>query len=547
MSDSKSHPVDKPPRSSKSKGIHSIALATLLMTIGLALSKSTGFLRDVFVIERFTPGVLSDAFYLGFQIPDLVFQLLVGGAIQAAITPTLARSLERNEERNGWRSVSIFITFMSTVMLIVVLFGIFFGEGIFHFFYLSDFMTSEGNRYNEDTIKLAISASRVLFPQVFFMMLAALCIGILNAYKKFTSTAFGPTLYNICVLLSIIILGGAYPQAVINTAIGITVAAAVYFIFQGIMARHELTHFRPSLQLKEPGFRRLFRLAIPTMLSASVVQLNTIIISFFAGSFATGTMTSLRNAITLWQLPYGIFAVAVGNVMLPSLAGHFAAKDNRAARGLLARSLRNALFLTVPSAGLLFIMASDVVYAVFNMGGKYDAQTAMTTTIILRGFCLAIIMHTMIFIYNQAFYAIGKTRIPLFNGLINVGLSSFFCWLFISLEMGPQSLSLAYSLAATVSVLILSTLYGLKRSLRPKSLLPFMIRVSLCLGVLILIVYTLNQIPFTPTNKALELLWLAFRSAAGLGGYLLTARVFQMRELRTALERFDRLRKRRRS
>src|SRR5665647_843127 len=96
---------------------------------------------------------------------------------------------------------------------------------------------------DQDIVALAAQSSKALFPQVFFMMLAALCIGILNAYKKFSSTAFGPTLYNVCVVLSIVILGSQSDKAVINTAIGITAAAAMYFFLQFFMARRELTHF----------------------------------------------------------------------------------------------------------------------------------------------------------------------------------------------------------------------------------------------------------------------------------------------------------------
>ena len=198
-----------------------------------------------------------------------------------------------------------------------------------------------------------------------------MCIGILNAYKKFSSTAFGPTIYNICVVISILAFGKQTNQAVVNTAIGITASAGVYFLLQFFMARRELKSFRLSLDIHDEGFRELLHLAVPTMISASIVQLNTIIITSFTDGFDDGIIQSLNNAKTIWQLPYGIFAVAVGSVMLPSLSAHFAARDNKSARVLLGKSLRNALFLTIPSAGLLLAL-SPVSYTHLTLPTIYS-------------------------------------------------------------------------------------------------------------------------------------------------------------------------------
>ncbi len=528
-------------RNSGKRRTASMAVATFLMIIGLTLSKGTGFLREIFVVQEFGEGLYPDAFLLGFQVPDLFFQLLIGGSIQAAITPTLARSLESGEQKSGWRSVSIFITLMSVIMMAATLLGMLLSEWIFPLIYPDK---------NEAIVALAAQSSKALFPQVFFMMLAALCIGILNAYKKFSSTSFGPTIYNICVVLSIIILGGKSNQAVIFTAIGISGSAAVYFLLQFFMARRELRSFRFSLNLKDEGFRALLRLAVPTMISASIVQLNTIIINSFTGDFNDGIILSLQNAKTIWQLPYGIFAVAVGSVMLPSLAAHFAARDGKSARILLGKSLRNALFLTIPSAGLLFGLSGDVVMAIFNWNGSYSEATKETTGMILMGYCIAVIAQTVVFIYNQAFYAIGKTKIPLLTGVLSMVLISGSCAVMKALgllnsasEIGAIGLSLAYSLTSLVSALVLSSIYRQDRSLAPKSIWPFLIRCVLCLAVMFLAVYAFSLLPVAPQTKIGQLLWLGFRAGAGFGGYLLAARTMQMRELSSFVDRIRRRRK----
>jgi putative peptidoglycan lipid II flippase len=509
------------------KRVHSIALATFLMILGLTLSKSTGFLREIFIGLKFGyENIYAEAFYLGFQIPDLFFLLLVGGSIQAAITPTLARSLRRGDSANGWRSVSIFISTISVIMLAVTLIGVMLSDLIIPLIYASK---------DADVVRLAAQSSKALFPQVFFMMLAALCIGILNAYKKFSSTAFGPTFYNICVVLSIFLLADTTNQAVIRTAIGITISSAVFFILQFYMARRELKNFHFSLAWKDEGFRVLLSLAIPTMISASIVQMNTIIITIFTGGFSDGILQSLNWAKTIWQLPYGIFAVAVGSVMLPSLSAHFAAKDTESARNLLGGSLRNALFMTIPSAGLLLMLNLDVVPAIFKWTDTYSSFVGETTAMILIGYCVAVIMQTIVFIYNQAFYAIGKTKVPLFVGTLSMALTALFCFIFLAIlpdRLDPLGLSMAYSLTSTISALVLAGIYRKDRLMAPTGFRDFAARSLICLCVLLLTLFGMNMIPVHPNTKVWELFWLAVRSLVGVAAYMATARLLHMTELK---------------
>jgi putative peptidoglycan lipid II flippase len=429
---------------------------------------------------------------------------------------------------------------MTVIMLTATTLGMLLSDWIFPLIYSGT---------AKDIVSLAAQSSKALFPQVFFMMLAALCIGILNAYKKFSSTAFGPTVYNICVVVSILVFGKQTNQAVINTAIGITASAGVYFLLQFFMARRELKSFRLSLDIQDEGFRELLRLAVPTMISASIVQLNTIVITTFSGGFGekSGIIQSLQNAKTIWQLPYGIFAVAVGSVMLPSLSAHFAAQDYKSARVLLGKSLRNALFLTIPSAGLLLALRHDVVPAILKWTSSYKIASGETTALILMGYCLAVIFQTVVFIYNQAFYAIGKTKIPLYTGALSMILITGFCFILKSLDLlkpgsvvGALGLSLAYSLTSIITALILSTLYRKDRQLAPRSIAAFIVRSCICLGVLLLVVYALNVFPVNPQSKFGQLVWLAVRASAGFGGYLLAARAMQMKELSSFVDRIRR-------
>ena len=533
-SDRISVPTDRPDK--KKKSTASIALATFLMIVGLTLSKGTGFLRENFIMEKFGSGTkLADAFYLGFTIPDLFFQLLVGGSIQAAITPSLARMVESGQQRKGWKSVSTFITLIALIMLGITILGALLSDWFIPLIFFDK---------NAEVVALAAKASKVLFPQVFFMMLAAFCIGILNAYKKFSSTAFGPTIYNVFVVLAIVVFGGRSENGVVYAALGITVSAGLYFLWQFYMARGELRNYRVSLAIHDEGFKELLHLAVPTMLSASIVQLNTIIISAFTGKFDDGIIQSLNNSKTIWQIPYGIFAVAVGSVMLPSLAAHFAARDYKSARMLFGKSLRNALFLTIPSAGLLFALSYDVVPALFKWSDAYKTEQGQVTSMVLMGYCIAIIAQTFVFIYNQAFYAIGNTKVPLATGALSMVLITLFCSILKALGMlsstnsaGALWLSLTYSVTSVISALVLFILYRKNKLLAPKNLAPFLVRSAICTAFMLLLVYTMNVLPVHPSGKIASLLWLAVKGMIGFAGYFAAAKALNMKELTVFLDK----------
>lgn len=506
------------------KTVTSTSLAAILMMVGLLLSKMTGQLREILIAPIFGFGTISDAYIMGFQIPDLFYQLLVGGAIQAAITPTLAAAIEKREVRKGWRSVSIFINITSAAVLLAVVIGELLAPVLIPLFY---------GKSDPGTIELAIQVTRALFPQVFFMMMAALCIGILNAYKKFGSTSFGPSVYNVCVILAMVMLGEASGIGAIRVAAGVMLAACVYFVMQFMQARQELKHYTLSFDYHDSGFRKLLKLAVPTLISGSIIQINMIILTSFAGQYVgEGAVTALRYASTTWQLPYGIFAVAVGIVMMPSLAGFHAVHDYEGSRRLFVRSMRSVLFIIIPSAALFLVMRQDVVRAIFQWGSSVTERNVEATAAILGWYCLAMIAQAVVFLVNQAFYARKMTKVALLNGLITLVLNALLCWFFFTILPGNISnLSLAYAITSIVSAALLYTLYC--RSLpaaAPRRILPFIVRTLGCVLVLLLVVLALNSLPVVPAGKLLQLLWFGLRALIGFTAFFIASIALKMPE-----------------
>ena len=510
---------------------NSVVFSTILVMIGLVFTKGSGFLRDIFVSIKFSEDVYRDSFTLAFTIPDLFYNLLVGGAIFSTVTPYLSGQIAIGEEKKGMRTTSIFISVVSVVMITVCTLGTIFSKPIYSLYALK-------GGIDDETLELASSASRMLFPQIFFIMLAALSIGILNSYKRFSSTAFAPSIYNFAVLVSILIFAGNSKQQLVMTTGGILLASIVYAAFQYLVGRDKLSQIRFIFKPKDPDFIALFKRAIPILISSSIIQINVVILNYFAGQFDSGSIYGFRNASTIWQIPYGIFTVAITTVMTPMLAGYHESKKYEEASKLLSARIKSALFLMIPSAFFMAVLSVDVVKAIYQWTSSYTDTNAKTASTFLLGFTTAIITASVAHLFNQAFYAIGQTKIPLLAGTISLFLNPLFCQALIMLGVGPMSLSIAYSITNFCQMIILTVLYFRRKELAPHNMLGTIIKCFVAAAIMTGIVFVLDQIIPAQGGKITQLLIISLKGAAAVAVYFITALIFKMEETTFWIDRF---------
>lgn len=412
-----------------------VAQSTFIVAAALTLSKITGFVREILIAPVLGYGINTDAYFIGFQIPDLVYQLMIGGAIGAALTPFMSSALEKGQERRVWRSVSIFINVFLLATAIAILIGIVFAPGI---------ISSYNADKDPEVVARAIKVSRSLFPQIFFLMAAGFLSGILHAYRLFQRSAFGPTIYNLACIVLIVLWGNTSADGPARAAAGIVVAAIINFVFMIFMTRDKLLFYRPTISMKDKGFLRLWHLALPTLISGSVVQLNYIIQTSFANQF-TGAVTALQHGTTTWMAPYGIFGVAVSNVMTPTLSRAFARKDYKSMRGIFTQSLRRATFLVTPFAVAFAAMAEETIEAIYQWNNAIPYDRLLIEADVLRIYCLAMIVQTVVLMYNNAFYSRQTTRIALLTSILSLVFTPLLSTLFTKvLDFGIYGLPLAY-------------------------------------------------------------------------------------------------------
>lgn len=511
---------------------NSFKKAALVVIVGLLLSKVTGQVREVLYGVVLQKPELTDAYVQGFLIPDLIYDLLIGGSIQAALIPTLAKALGTQDERKTWRDVSTFISFFSLLMLLAVLI---LEVAAYPILALISKTTN---------LSLTVQVARRLFPQTFFMMGAALTIGILNAHKLFTRTALGPALYNSLVCVSLIVLGRANEQALLHVAVGISLSAFVYFIWQLLLARQLLPNIKFNCQFNRPGFRHLLLLALPTMLSASIAQFSNIFLQAYTKAMPAGSATALRYATTVWMLPYGVFTVAIGQVMLPSLATYIGQNNQVKAGEMLNKALRLVLLFALPSALIFFSLRQEIVVGIFwwkNQLPKFATgdlanyyEILKSAAGILTFYAPVIVCQSIIYIYNYAFYAHSITVVPLLNALISLLLTLGLGY-FAAQTGQVAGLSLAFLLASALIACILQGIYHHKfkqEKLRKFAFFLWQNWVALMALTVYLVLDHYYLAPLMFRHKLVNLAYLGARGLVAYAIYYLFAFLVGVNELR---------------
>ncbi|MEZ5848537.1 MAG: murein biosynthesis integral membrane protein MurJ [Geminicoccaceae bacterium] len=411
-----------------------------------ALSRITGFLRDLLIAFMLGAGVAADAFFVSFKLANFLRRLFAEGAFNAGFVPLFSRTLEGEGEEPARRFAEEALAVMSTVLLVTVLLVEIFMPAFVR-------LIAHGFEPDGERFRLAVELSRITFPYLMMISLAALFSGILNAIGRFAAAAFAPVLLNL-VLISALLLSGMHPDGPAHAlAWGVAVAGVLQLTWVVMAARRNgmaLALRPPSLT---PAIRRLFALILPGAVGAGVYQINLIIDIWFASGLAAGSISWLFYADRLNQLPLGIIGIAIGTALLPMLSRQLRAGQNEAAMVTQNRSIELALLLTLPATAALVAIGHTLIAALFERGAFTATDTAMTAAA-LMAFATGLPAYVLIKVLAPGFFAREDTRTPVKIAVVCLVVNI----VLITLLIGPLEhvgIALATSISNWVNVLLL--------------------------------------------------------------------------------------------
>lgn len=425
------------------------AKAAVLLIITVILSRILGYGREVALYTLFGPNYITDAYQAAFSIPDFLYMLLVGGALSSAFIPVFSAYIATERESEAWEAASVVFNYMLVILLFLVAVA---------YVYTRPLMVLLVPGLPPEYMTLAVHLTHIMFLQTFFMILNGFAMGILNSYHNFTAPALGSLVYN----LAIIVVGVALvkPFGIDAFSYGVVIGAALNFAVQIPALRRVGLKYRLTFNFHNQGFKQIMILMIPVLAGLGVVQLNLFVTQNLSSSLGAGTISSLKLAQRIMNLPIGIFAVSIGTAVFPTLTALTARGEINQFKRASSLGVRAIFLVCIPSALGLLALGEPLIQLLFQQG-QFPYDMVVVTNQALAYYSIGIFGYAAIQVVNRSFYALKDTLTPVLAAAVtiacNIGLSIWLAGI-----MGHRGLALAYSLASFVNLFVLMIVLRIK-------------------------------------------------------------------------------------
>ncbi len=404
-------------------GTHSenVARSAGIVSLALLASRMSGMLREVVLARVFGAGFVYDAFLLGFRVPNLARDLFAEGALSSAFIPTFTQTLAQR----GRKEAAELSNLTSSAILVVVgafcLLGVIFAPVLVE-------LLAPGFHATPGKFELAVRMTRVMFPFLLLVALAAQAMGVLNACDRYAVPALSSTAFNLGSLglgLAIGFLAG--PRIGLSPiggiAAGVVLGGALQLACQIPSLRRLGFRFRFRLDWSHPGLRRIVGLMGPAIVGSAALQINVMVNTNLASRIpGNGPVSWLQYAFRFMQLPLGLFGVAIASATLPSISRSAGEGNLEEFRRTVARSLGMVLLFTLPSSIGLAVLGRTMIGAIYQ-GGRFQANDTNQTALALTCYAIGLTGYSALKVLNPAFYALHDSRTPMWTGVASIALN----------------------------------------------------------------------------------------------------------------------------
>ena len=419
--------------------------------LAVACSRVLGLVRELVFARLFGAGLLMDAFVAAFRAPNLLRDLFAEGALSTAFITVFSKKITTEGDQSAWVLANKIATLAAVFMSAVTLLGIVFAPQLIGLL---------AGGFPAEKAALTIQLTRIMFPFILLVSLAALVMGMLNAKNVFGAPAMASSFFNLGSIIGGVALGwwldpqfGA--RALVGLSLGTLLGGLLQLVVQFPALRRAGFRFRPDFAWRDDGVRQILLLMGPAVIAASAVQVNVLINGNFASQLGNGPVSWLNYAFRLMQLPLGIFGVAVGTVTLPVVSRFASLHDHAGVRSTLGHGIRLAFLLTIPCAVGLIFFAEPIISLIFQRG-RFDYRDTLQTALALKFYAVGLVAYSGIKVIAPAFYALNKRNLPMlvsfFSILTNYFLNDLFTF---RLHFGHCGLAFSTSIVATINFAIL--------------------------------------------------------------------------------------------
>lgn len=429
-----------------------------IVGIAVMASRLMGLVRELVFPAMFGAGKVLDAYIAAFQIPNMLRDLFAEGSLSTAFTALFTRIWDKEGDAPAWQLANVTISAMIFILGIVCVVAIVGAPVIVE-------VTNFGFRGVPGKFELAVSLTRVMFPFIIFVSLAAAVMGMLNSRFIFGIPASASTVFNIVSVIAGVGFAFAFDPGARSTwphpkfheaaIYGVCVGVLLGGLAQLGMQLPSLFklgfRFRWKLALTDPRLRELWTLMWPSVIAGSLTQVNVLVNGAFASEI-NGGRTWLACAFRLMYLPIGLFGVSLATVTLPAVARSYARQELGPFGNTVKSSLRLALFLSIPAAVGLIVLANPIIALIYQHG-RFTAHDTAMTALALQAYAIGLAGYAAIRLLTPCFYALDLPRTPMRITMIAIGVNLVLNFLNMQVfHLGHAGLALATSVVCLVNV-----------------------------------------------------------------------------------------------
>jgi len=504
------------------------------------LSRLLGLVREQVFALTLGAGAASDAFLAAFRIPNLLRDLFAEGALSTAFVPTYVATLRGKSRGEAYALANRVMTTLTLYLGVLAAAAMIFPAPVVR-------LVAAG--FSPEKAALCATLVRIMMPFLPAISLAVVAMGALNAEEKYTAPALASSMFNLVAIiggLAVFVIAPSARSAVIAWA-ALALAGGVAQLAIQVPPLWK-TGFRPRFlpdpALRDPGTRRIATLMAPATLGVAAVQINVVVNSSFASLVSDGAISWLSYAFRLMQLPIGVFGVAVGTTALTHLSRDAANADWDSLRATLRRGLRMVLFLTIPSTVGLALLGVPIIRLIYQHG-RFTPHATFETARALSGYAIGLAAYAAIKVVAPAFYALGRTRVPLIGSVTAVAAN--LTWNLLTFRrFGHVGLAVGTSIAALVNFFVLAFAFQIQiRGLITRELVLPVLRILAASAVMAAAVWFVSSRMELLTVAGSHSVSLFVAQAfvpitAGIAVYFGVARLLGVEEARTLVRRFRR-------
>jgi putative peptidoglycan lipid II flippase len=425
-------------------------------------SRVLGLVREMVLAQYFGTTAAMAAYNVAFRIPNLLRDLFAEGAMSAAFVPTFTKFLHGSGKPSAWRLANLVINALAVITGLLVLVGILFAEPLVRL------ITDSEYTRNAAQLALTVELARLMLPTLTFIALAAALMGMLNSLNHFFVPAFSPAMFNVvtilCAWLVVPLMPGLGIEPIVAIAAGTLLGGVAQLAIQWPALRSEGFRYRPLLDFRDEGLRRVLILMGPGTIGLAATQVNVLVNTILATSQQIEAVNWLNYAFRLMYLPIGLFGVSIATAALPAVSRHHHEEDITAVRNTVSDGLSLMVMLNVPATVGLMVLAIPIVRMLFEHGVFTPADT-LATAAALQYYAIGLVGYSVVRIASPMFYALGRNRVPVIVSVVTVLVNAALNYGLVQV-IGYRGLALGTSIAAlfnagTLLFLLRSQLHGL--------------------------------------------------------------------------------------